>query len=102
MADNKIEVENVNTPGRVTRVDADKYRATRLALLAILPESAPGLTQAEMRERIVAGLPQALFPGGDKSMWWTKCVQLDLEAKGIVVREEGKPLRWHREPGSDA
>jgi uncharacterized protein YndB with AHSA1/START domain len=34
--------------------------------------------------------------GGAKAGWWTKCVQLDLEAKGTVVRKTAKPLRWHR------
>ena len=29
-----------------------------------------------------------------KAGWWTKCVQLDLEAKGVVVREGSKPIRW--------
>ena len=33
----KIEVENVNHPGHVTRVDAQKYRAAKTALLSVLP-----------------------------------------------------------------
>ncbi|WP_394727903.1 DUF6958 family protein [Altererythrobacter sp. GH1-8] len=32
---------------------------------------------------------------GKTSGWWAKTVQLDLEAKGKLVREETKPLRWH-------
>ena len=31
-----------------------------------------------------------------KAGWWAKAVQLDLEAKGTLVREPAKPLRWHR------
>lgn len=27
---------------------------------------------------------------------WAKTVQLDLEAKKMLVREGVKPLRWHR------
>jgi hypothetical protein len=42
-----------------------------------------------------ARAPEDLFPGGEKTGWWTKCVQLDLEAKGLLVRA-GKPLRWRR------
>ena len=34
----KIEVENVNHPGRIARVDAVKYAAAKTALLAILSE----------------------------------------------------------------
>jgi hypothetical protein len=40
-------------------------------------------------------LPESTFPGTTTS-WWMKTVQLDLEAKGLVVRDGGKPLRWRR------
>jgi hypothetical protein len=93
----KIEVENVNVPGSTTRVDATKYRAARAALLEALPAEPPGLTQAEMIEATKRHLPEDLFPGGAKAGWWVKCVQLDLEAKGSVVRDRSaKPLRWRR------
>lgn len=93
----RIAVENVNTPGRVVMLDAAKHGAMRKALLKALPKRAPGLTQAEMFEAVLPHLPEDLFPGGDKAAWWAKSVQLDLEAKGVVVRERAaKPLRWHR------
>lgn len=96
MADDKITVENINTPGRTTRVNAEKYQAMRRAYLAALPAQAPGATQAEMLERVQAHLPQALFPAGKTSGWWAKTVQLDLEAKGLVARTQDRPLRWYR------
>lgn len=93
----KVEVRNVNQPGWTGKVDAAKYQAMKEALLRILPRHAPGLTQTEMRNKVVFHLPQHLFPNGEKSDWWSKCVQLDLEAKGELVRErDAKPLRWHR------
>lgn len=93
----KVEVRNVNQPGWTGKVDAAKYEAMREALLKILPRTAPGLTQTEMRNRVVFHLPEHLFPGGDKADWWSKCVQLDLEADGVIERERtAKPLRWHR------
>jgi hypothetical protein len=93
----KITVENVNTPGRTTREDAAKYTAMRKALLSVLPSEKPGLTQAEMGQAVLPFLPDDLFPNGEKSMWWVKCVQLDLEAKGIVQRNvEKKPTRWYQ------
>lgn len=91
----KIAVENVNHPGQTTKVDRAKYEAMRTALLAALPAAEPGLSQAEMSAAAKARLPDALFPGGATAGWWVKCVQLDLEAKGLVVRH-GKPLRWRR------
>lgn len=91
-----IEVENVNVPGRVGHVNAQRYQAMRRVLLKVLPKKPPGLTQSEMRAAVLPHLPQNLWPNGEKSMWWAKTVQLDLEAKGLVIRnKEGKPTRWH-------
>jgi len=92
----KVEVENPNSPGRTTRVDAAKYGAMKTALLAVLPAAAPGLTVAAAKADLLALLPQDLFPGGDKAGWWLKCVQLDLEAKGVIARAAGAPVRLHR------
>ena len=92
----KIAVENVNHPGQVTRVDADMYEAMKRTFLKVLPKTSPGLTAAEIRERLLAHLPTKQFPAGAKAGWWAKTVQLDLEAKGVVAREKTKPLRWRK------
>jgi hypothetical protein len=95
----RVTVGSVNVPGFSKTLNADKYTATRVALLAVLPRKAPGITQREMFEAAKAHLPAALFPKGAKAEWWIKSVQLDLEAKGIVVRDpKAKPLRWWRAP----
>ena len=94
--DEMIVVQNVNVPGYTTRVKRVMYEAMHQALVKALPDRAPGLTQAEMVEAIKPFLPQDLFPGGAKAGWWVKSVQLDQEAKGSIVREANKPLRWHR------
>lgn len=96
----KITVENVNVPGRTSRVNAAKYRAMKQAMLQVLPAAEPGLTQAEIREAVIPHLPEDLYPGGSTAGWWSKTVQLDLEAKGVVIREPTTPLRWHQSPGS--
>jgi hypothetical protein len=85
-------------PGYAATVDAEKYRAMRGALLEALPVKSPGLTQAEMFEAVVPFLPTGFYPGGAKAGRWAKTAQLDLEARGLLVREKTKPLRWHREP----
>ena len=91
-----VEIENVNHPGRVKRGDAAMYEAMKRAFLKTLPRASPGLTEAEIRERVIAHLPQKLFPEGAKAGWWAKTVQLDLEAKCIIAREKSKPLRWRK------
>lgn len=92
----KIEIENVNTPGRVERVEKRKYVAMRDALLTVLPATSPGLTVAEAKAALLLLLPQNLFPNGEKAGWWLKAAQLDLEAKGTIQREATKPLRLRR------
>jgi len=92
----KIVVENVNVPGYTTRVSKALYDAMLKAMWKVLPAKSPGLTQTEIREAVVPFLPEDLFPGGAKAGWWAKTVQLDQEAKGNLVREATKPLRWHR------
>jgi hypothetical protein len=66
------------------------------ALMKILPKTSPGLTLAEIRERLLAHRSEELFPDGAKAGWRAKTVQLDLEAKGMVAREKTKPLRLRK------
>jgi hypothetical protein len=92
----KIQIENVLRPGKTYSADAAKYEAMKKAVLTVLPKTLPGLTVAEAQDRVVAHLPEGLFPGGATSGWWMKAVQLDLEAKGIVTRTKTSPLRLYR------
>ena len=96
MPEDKIEIENITSPGRTERVNRAKYEAMRVALLAVLPDAAPGLKVPEAKAALLPLLPDALFPGGDKAGWWLKAVQLDLEAKGIIRRAPSKPVQLYR------
>ena len=89
----KVELENINHPGSRRPADACRYAAMKHALLRVLPRSASGLTVAQLQSQVLAHLPQDLFPGGDKSGWWVKAVQLDLEAKATIRRLPTRPLQ---------
>ena len=89
----KIEVENVNTPGRTSFVDAAKYTAMKAAMLSVMDGAAP-MTATAIKEAAKEHLPEDLFPGGATSGWWQKSVQLDLEAKGVVTRHNTRPLTF--------
>ena len=93
MSEDKVIVENINTPGRSERVNRAKYEAMRAALLPVLPSEGPGMSFAEAKEALKPHLPQDLFPGGATSGWWLKTVQLDLEAKGVIQRADKPPVR---------
>lgn len=94
-APQKVAMENVASPGRVVRVDAEKYHAVREAILAVLPPAVPGRTLAEVKQVILPLLSEALFPGGAKLGWWLMGVQLDLRAKGVIAAKATKPMRLH-------
>lgn len=96
MASDTIEIENINTPGKTTKVGRDKFEAMREALLKVLTTRPPGMTAAEMKSALLPQLPEALFPQGETAGWWMKSVQLDQEAKGVIKRSETKPLRFYR------
>ena len=90
-----IEIENFTSPGHRTKVNAAKFTAMRDAYPAVLPDAPPGLTPGQIIDALRPTLPQDLFPGGAKAGWWSKAVQLDLEAKGIIARSV-KPVRLYR------
>ena len=94
--DDKVEIENVNTPGRTSRVDRVKYEAMRAALLSVMPKGEPGISAAQAKQQLLPLLPDDLWPGGEKSGWWLKTVQLDLEAKGLLARAQTRPLTFYR------
>ena len=96
MAQEQIEIENINVRGRTERVRRDKYDAMKSALLPVLPKEAPGMTVAEAKAALAPDLPDDLFPGGATLGWWQKTVQLDLEAKGLFARSHTKPMRIYR------
>lgn len=92
----RVEVENVVRPGSRRTVDATKYEAMRRAILKVAPKKSPGMTIDELLRATLPHLPGDVFPGGAKAGWWFKTAQLDLEAKGVLVREKTSPIRLHR------
>lgn len=92
----RIRVRNVNYPGQVKLLDAKPYEAMKSAFLKVLSKASPGLTEGEILKRLRPHLPAELFPMGRRAGWWAKTVQLDLEARHIVLREKTRPLRWHK------
>jgi hypothetical protein len=92
----RIAIQNVLQPGKTYNVDAAKFTAMRDAVLDSLPSAPPGMTPGELKQAAMHRLPESLFPGGAKAGWWLKAVQLDLEAKGLIVRAATPPVRLRR------
>lgn len=92
----KVLLENINHPGKTTPGDAAMYGAMKAAVLTVLPTSEPGMTIAQLENAVLVHMPDDLYPSGAKAGWWTKAVQLDLEAKNVICREKVTPLRLHK------
>jgi len=92
----KIEVRNLTSPHHISHVDRAKYMAMHAALMTVLPDTPPGMTPAQAQSALMPHLDPTLFPGGAKAGWWMKCVQLDLEFKGVIARAAKPPVRLHR------
>jgi hypothetical protein len=92
-----MKTKNVNT-GRVGfSVTPEKYQPVRKAILSALPRGAAGLTFNELVAFVGQNVPRELFPRPGSLSWYTKVVQLDLEAKGLIERIAGeKPQRMRR------
>lgn len=98
--DDKITIQSITSPHHTERVNRAKYMAMREALMTVLPAAPPGLTVAAAKEALVPHLPADLFPGGAKAGWWLKAVQLDVEAKGVIQRAPGSPVRLFKPKAS--
>lgn len=89
-----VEVSNVNHPAYRGHVNGAKYNAMKAAMRAGMAGS-NGMTQAEIKQAAKPHLPQELFPAGKAAGWWSKTVQLDLEARGEMARSKTKPLKFY-------
>ena len=98
MATARITVQNVVQPGKTYQVDAAKYAEMRARVLEALPDQPPGMKVADLIDAVRPRLDPALFPGGKTAGWWVKCVQLDLEAKGVIARTAGPVRLWRVQP----
>jgi hypothetical protein len=91
----KVEILEVDHPGHVERVDAAKHAPVRDAVPAVPAADPPGMIAKE-RSAEIQPRREAAFPGGAKLGWWETTVRLDLEARGLVARSDGSPLRLRR------
>lgn len=88
-----IQARNVNHPEHRENLKEEKYTVIREAMLAVLPEHDSGQSMAftELENQVRAYLeannvPMSLFPKAGSVRWYTKAVQLDLEARGEIER----------------
>jgi hypothetical protein len=92
-----MKTRNINTGSRGFAVTPEKYEPIRKAILAEVPRSAEGVAFKDLVRAVAARVPPALFPKPGSVSWYTKVVQLDLEAQGRIERIPGlTPQRIRR------
>jgi len=99
-----IQAKNINHPDHRENLNVEKYNLIREAILASLPAQESGETMSftELEEAIRIHLdekqvPTKLFPMPGSVRWYTKAVQLDLEAKEEIERVPNKsPIRLRK------
>jgi len=92
-----MKTRNVNKGSGGFSVTPQKYEPIRKAILAALPRGTAGLTFQELVASVARKVPDGLFPKRGSVSWYTKVVQLDLEANGLIERVPGqKPQRIRR------
>lgn len=93
-----IKALNVNHPEHRENLNENKYEIIREAILACLSkvdELSFSEVEDQVRNHLIRNkVSMDLFPKPGSVRWYTKAVQLDLEARGIVERAPGQvPLR---------
>ena len=92
-----MKTKNVNAGKGGFAVTSEKYDPVRKAILSSLSKRKDGITFDELCERVEAKVPKNLFPRPGSVSWYTKVVQLDLEAKGEIQRvADVIPMRIRR------
>jgi len=92
-----IQARNVNHPNHRETLNRKKYVVVKDAILAALSENSnpEGLEFSQLEEKVGKylagqGVPNNMFPKPGSIRWYTKAVQLDLEARNIIERVPNK------------
>ncbi len=99
-----IQAQNVNHPDYRENLNETKYNLIREAMLTVLPqqESGDSMLFNDLEKKVKVYLdeksvPTELFPKPGSVRWYTKVVQLDLEAKGEIERMPNvSPIRLRK------
>ena len=84
-----MKTKNVNKGSGGFSVTSEKYEPIRKAILSSVPRSKDGVSFKDLVASVKKAVPKELFPKPGSVAWYTKVVQLDLEANGQIERIPG-------------
>ena len=92
-----MKTMNIHSGKNGFAVTEEKYAPIRKAILASLTKCKDGLTFQELCEGVKSRVPMDLFPRPGSVSWYTKVVQLDMEARAEIARvADVTPVRIRR------
>ncbi len=97
MKDEKIRCETPTPGKKPTNITRWKYDAVKKAILKSIPKNSKGILFKDLAKSV----EQHLSPDEKKKLgsigWYTTCVKLDLEVKGLIKRlPDSSPQRLIR------
>lgn len=84
-----MRTKNINKGSAGFAVTPEKYEPIRKAIMASVPRGTSGVSFKELVASVTQRVPAELFQKKGSVSWYTKVVQLDLEAKGELQRIPG-------------
>lgn len=72
-----------------TRMTKANYEAYRTALLEVIPANEEGVYYSDLTKLVEPFVPAEIYANTSPG-WWVTSVKLDLEARKIIERVEGK------------
>lgn len=72
-----------------TRIDAWKFGTVRQAILAVVPQSEPGILFTDLTKKVARKLSKADQAKVGSLMWYVTTVKLELEVRGELRRVKG-------------
>lgn len=100
MSDDRVVLLNPNTGREDLPIRRAMYEPVRAAILAAI-DDAGELAFSDLRAEVDRRTPASLWDGASVG-WYTTSVKLDLEARGLLVRDGSPQLLRLTDEGRDA
>lgn len=98
MGEEKVTCETPTEGKKPTRILKWKYESVKRAILKAIPQSSKGVLFKDLSKEVDANLSAEEKAKLGSIGWYTTCVKLDLEVKGIIKRLPGSsPQKLIRE-----
>lgn len=96
MAKEMFETLNPDPTKQGTRVTKAHYDSYKEALLKVIPKTQEGIAFSDLSKAVKDHIASDLLENTSAG-WWTTTVKLDLEARGLIERIEGKGKQFVRQ-----